>query len=134
MRILFLALLLLATAACAPTPGNAAPPTAGAAATAEDDAGRMLGDIGRSAAPGAVDTSCTTDADCTVKNVGNCCGEFPSCVNVDSPTFPEQVQAACGSQGRMSVCGFREVAGCSCVDGRCSNEYGSARGVEPVVR
>lgn len=35
-----------------------------------------------------IDRSCRSDADCTVKNVGNCCGAYPACVNVTSPTDP----------------------------------------------
>nr|WP_246109194.1 hypothetical protein [Vulcaniibacterium gelatinicum] len=70
-------------------------------------------------APVQVDRSCRNDADCTVKNVGNCCGYYPACVNVDSPTDPEGVQARCAREGIASVCGFPEIAGCRCVDGQC---------------
>jgi hypothetical protein len=68
---------------------------------------------------GTVDYACRTDADCTVKNVGNCCGYYPACVNVDSPTFPEQVKAACTASGMSSICGFPAISGCECVQGRC---------------
>lgn len=70
--------------------------------------------------PGEVDFSCRTDADCAVKNVGNCCGYFPACVNIDSPTFPEQVLAECVRNETMAICGFPDIAGCQCVEGRCS--------------
>lgn len=69
--------------------------------------------------PVQVDTSCRVDADCTVKNVGNCCGYYPACVNVDSPTDPEGVQAECARSGMASVCGFRDISACSCVAGQC---------------
>lgn len=69
---------------------------------------------------GEVDTSCSVDADCAVKDVGNCCGYYPACVNVDSPTFPEQVKARCEREGISSVCGFPEIRGCQCVEGRCA--------------
>jgi hypothetical protein len=69
--------------------------------------------------PVQVDTRCRSDADCTVKNVGNCCGAFPACVNVASPTDPDGVMAQCRASGRMSVCGFPQVTGCSCVSGQC---------------
>ncbi|HEY0333827.1 MAG TPA: hypothetical protein VGC74_08985 [Stenotrophomonas sp.] len=68
----------------------------------------------------ALDATCRTDADCTVKNVGNCCGAFPACVNVASPTNPAAVQAQCRASGRMSVCGFREISACQCVQGQCA--------------
>jgi hypothetical protein len=70
-------------------------------------------------APVQVDYSCRTDADCTVKNVGNCCGYYPACVNVDSPTDPEGVQQQCAKEGMVSVCGWAEISSCSCVQGRC---------------
>jgi hypothetical protein len=71
--------------------------------------------------PVALDRSCRTDADCTVKDVGNCCGAYPSCVNVDSPTDPEGVQAQCAAAGMASVCGFPAVTGCTCVSGQCED-------------
>ena len=73
---------------------------------------------------GEVDYSCQTDADCTIKNVGNCCGYYPACVNVDSPTFPEQVMADCAATGRSGVCGFPSISGCQCVEGRCEGIRG----------
>ena len=75
---------------------------------------------------GAVDYSCNTDADCTIKDIGNCCGYYPACVNVDSPTFPEQVKADCAASGRVGVCGFPSISGCQCVDGRCEGIQGMA--------
>lgn len=68
-----------------------------------------------------LDRSCRTDADCTVKNVGNCCGAYPACVNRNSPTDPAAVQAQCQREGRSSVCGFKEVSGCQCVQGQCQD-------------
>jgi hypothetical protein len=70
-------------------------------------------------APPEPERSCQVDADCAVKNVGNCCGYFPACVNRNAQTFPEQVKAACEREGRSSVCGFREISACRCVQNRC---------------
>lgn len=72
-----------------------------------------------------VDTSCRTSADCTVKNVGNCCGEYPACVNVNSPTDPAGVQAQCAAKGMASVCGFPSISGCQCVAGQCQSDNGA---------
>ena len=77
-----------------------------------------------------IDSSCATDADCTVKDVGNCCGYYPACVNVDSPTDPEGVKAACAESGRMSVCGFPVIEGCQCVEGRCEAQSPALPAVE----
>lgn len=71
------------------------------------------------APPPEPDRSCRVDADCTVKNVGNCCGYYPACVNVSAETFPEQVKAACEREGRMAICGFPEIQSCRCVAQRC---------------
>ncbi|UYB51534.1 hypothetical protein OCJ37_16385 [Xanthomonas sp. AM6] len=76
--------------------------------------------------PVKVDASCRSDADCAVKNVGNCCGAMPACVNRDSPTDPQGVMAQCQASGRMSVCGSPAIAGCQCVAGRCSAQGAQA--------
>jgi len=95
MRCLALSLALLLLAGCA---------TAAAPVVAPSD---------------AVDYSCRSHADCAIKNVGNCCGYYPACVNRDSPTFPEQVEAECEKSGMASVCGWPVIKGCACVEGRC---------------
>lgn len=71
------------------------------------------------ASPPEPDRRCTVDADCAVKNVGNCCGYFPACVNAQAETFPEQVKAACEAQGLSSICGFQDITACACIEGRC---------------
>jgi hypothetical protein len=70
-------------------------------------------------APSVVDASCKTDADCTIKDVGSCCGYRPACVNTASPTFPDKVKAECASSGRVSTCGFPAITGCTCNAGKC---------------
>ena len=68
---------------------------------------------------GQIDTRCRSNADCAVKNVGNCCGAMPACVNRDSPTDPQAVQAQCQAKGMMGLCGFREISACQCDNGQC---------------
>ena len=70
--------------------------------------------------PVKLDYHCTSAADCAVKDIGNCCGTYPACVNKDSPTNPAAVQAQCAKQGRMSACGFQPIDACSCTQGRCT--------------
>jgi hypothetical protein len=72
--------------------------------------------------PVKLDFSCRTDGDCAVKNVGNCCGAKPACVNANSPTDPEGVKAECARKGMMSMCGFKPVEGCQCVQGMCKDK------------
>ena len=68
---------------------------------------------------GQIDTRCRSNADCAVKNVGNCCGAMPACVNRDSITDPQAVQAQCQAKGMMGLCGFREISACQCDNGQC---------------
>jgi hypothetical protein len=75
-----------------------------------------------------IDYSCKVDADCAVKNVGNCCGYYPACVNRDSPTFPEAVQQRCAAEGVSSVCGFPVIERCTCSAGRCEAVTGARAG------
>lgn len=70
--------------------------------------------------PGNPDRSCRVDADCEVKDVGNCCGYYPMCVNRAATVNPEAVRADCAKRGMASVCGFPDIAGCSCVQGQCA--------------
>lgn len=91
-----LLLLLLACAGCAAAPATPVPSTA------------------------EVDTHCRRDADCVIKDVGNCCGRMPACVNRDSPVFPERVKAECARKGLSGVCGFPVIEACACVSGQCA--------------
>lgn len=149
LRLFALPLLLaLMGASCAPSPANApssssatvtssppsdpasttiSDPTAGPSQTAPiielpapSAAGLPI--ASNDAAPDEVSRSCKTSADCAVKNVGNCCGAYPACVNKDSPTFPDRVKAQCGKEHRMGVCGFPVINGCSCVAGKCETD------------
>lgn len=107
------------------TVAQAAPVDESRAPPLDAKAAEPVADATASGAAVKLDTSCRTDADCTVKDVGNCCGYYPACVNVNSPTDPEGVKAACASSGMMSTCGFKEIQGCQCVAGSCqSNDDG----------
>lgn len=119
---LLFALAALTACGAAQSGGNTAPPAAAAERAASGDAldAPLLRPDPTAAAASEVDYTCRTDTDCAVKDVGNCCGYYPACVNKDSPTFPEQVKAECEKNGVMAVCGFPEIAGCQCVQGRCA--------------
>ncbi len=70
-------------------------------------------------APVKLDRSCSTTADCTVKDVGSCCGTEPACVNVDSPVDPDGVRAECARRGESAACDVRDVSACQCIQGLC---------------
>lgn len=95
MRLTLLLILAMASIGCTPTRSLAA----------ADSAEVVL--------------TCRVDADCVVKNVGNCCGYYPACVHRDSPVFPDRVKAECAKKGMSSICGFPDIVACSCVAGRC---------------
>lgn len=121
------ALLLVGCTAPAPSPDAPTPATpAPVAATAPQQPEPAVQTPEATERKVATDASapsrsCRTDSDCAVKNVGNCCGAFPMCVNKDAKTDPASVQAQCAKAGVASICGFQEVSGCQCVKGQCEN-------------
>ena len=66
-----------------------------------------------------LDASCQTDDDCAKKNVGNCCGYYPGCVNKNTETHPEMVSKICAERGLAGICGFPDFETCQCVEGTC---------------
>lgn len=125
---LLLILALLQTACTSPMAGNTtgtAPLPAGTAQTDTPQPTRAPPPMSSPLparevrAPVTVTTHCKTSADCAVKNVGNCCGMQPACVNKDSPTDPAAVQAQCNAKGMMGICGFKEISACQCDNGQC---------------
>lgn len=116
MLLVSVVLLALALGACAAPPADAGAPPAGT-----DPVAVASGD------PLDLDTGCRVDSDCEVKNVGNCCGYFPACVNKDAQPDPGAVQARCAELGMASVCGFREIQACTCVENRCEAVQRSLR-------
>ena len=124
MRLPFalIATLLLTLAACAaPAP------------TPESDPSPATPPMGMKSGAVVLDKSCKSDADCAVKDVGNCCGYYPVCVNKDSPTDPAGVQAQCRAQGRVGVCGFPSIASCQCRNGQCESAGSGAIRVDGPV-
>jgi hypothetical protein len=69
--------------------------------------------------PVQIDRSCKADADCVIKDIGSCCGAFPSCVNRDSPADPAAVKAACEKNGQTTHCSRRVLEQCACRQGQC---------------
>mmetsp|Transcript_26191 Transcript_26191/g.77483 ORF Transcript_26191/g.77483 Transcript_26191/m.77483 type:complete len:144 (-) Transcript_26191:428-859(-) len=65
------------------------------------------------------DYYCNEHTDCAVKNVGNCCGNFPECVSVSfCPDLPS-VESWCKSNDISSVCGWHNVQACVCENKKC---------------
>lgn len=81
-----------------------------------------------------IDYSCAGDAQCTIKDIGSCCGYRPACVNVDSPTDPAGVKAACERDGTAGICGFPSISACQCVNSRCEGIAGPSPAATPVSK
>lgn len=125
LRLAALAVTLL-LAACVPTPATpvaTVQPTAAQASapTPAATAGANPASLADLEHP---DRRCTGDADCQVKNVGNCCGAFPTCVNKAAPVDAQAVKAQCAREHRFGMCHAIAVRGCSCVQGQCNNVTG----------
>lgn len=90
--------------------------------------------LGNNAFTDGVDTSCRTDADCTVKDIGSCCGYYPACVNINSPTFPERARAICAESGTSGTCGFPAIQQCQCVENRCEALMDAVLPDSPSIR
>jgi hypothetical protein len=58
--------------------------------------------------------SCQTANDCTIRNVGSCCGYFPRCANANAIFTPPSC-----TDGVVGVCGFPNIDSCSCESGQC---------------
>ena len=67
----------------------------------------------------SINYSCSQASDCTIKDVGNCCGAFPKCVNKDAMVNRDLVRDACKKEKRMGVCGFPSLVSCKCVEKKC---------------
>jgi len=65
--------------------------------------------------------SCDSDSDCAVKDVHNCCGYYPRCVNKGYIPDIEAVQRECKEKGIVSICGFAEITGCKCINSKCES-------------
>lgn len=117
IRFALAAALIGLMAACAAPPSSA---TAQSDAPATKPAPKTGGPLPALRGGGdRIDRSCSTNADCTVKDVRNCCGAMPACVNVNARIDPTKVQEDCKRGGMMSVCGFPAIEGCKCNRGRC---------------
>lgn len=122
-----LPVVLLLAGCAAPTSSQSAPdaPAAQAPVAAEPapvaQAPRAMETAPAPKAADELGRSCNTNSDCAVKDVGNCCGAYPMCVNKDTKTDPAAVRAQCEKEGMASICGFQEVSGCQCVKGQCEN-------------
>jgi hypothetical protein len=69
---------------------------------------------------------CNIDSDCVVKDVHNCCGYFPRCVNKDYIPDIEAVERKCQEEGIMDICGYPEITHCKCIENTCKSMHGDS--------
>ena len=67
----------------------------------------------------SIDYSCSTDSDCIKKNVGNCCGFFPKCVNKNFEPNKGLLKELCKEENAFSICGYPEITSCKCTNNKC---------------
>lgn len=67
----------------------------------------------------SINYQCTKNSDCDIKDVHNCCGGYPKCVNKRAKVDPDFVRNSCKKEGLMSVCGFPTINSCICNNGKC---------------
>ncbi len=62
-----------------------------------------------------IDYSCNAYSDCEIKNVGNYCGYYPLCVNINYQPHPPELKS--------NICGFPSIDGCECVENKCRGTF-----------
>ncbi len=67
----------------------------------------------------SIDYSCKTDSDCEIKDIGNCCGHYLQCINMNSKTDTLLVSSLCEQENAVSICSVQEISSCTCKNRRC---------------
>jgi len=68
----------------------------------------------------SMESPCTADSECEVKDVGNCCGSYPGCVRTDANPDRKWVQQFCATNGIAGICGMPKIESCKCEQERCT--------------
>ncbi|KAL7577795.1 hypothetical protein ACA910_010550 [Epithemia clementina (nom. ined.)] len=74
--------------------------------------------------PYKIDYRCMSDEDCALKDVGNCCGSFMKCTNID---FVPDYSKRCPDPSRPDACGWVEIDFCVCLNGKCEGHQEPVR-------
>jgi len=119
IRFFLAACLSAAAAACTAPPTSAATDSAQSAPAPAKPQPAAGGPLPAERMGAQIDRSCRADADCVIKDVRNCCGAMPACVNVDAKIDPSKMQEDCKRGGMAAVCGFQAIESCKCARGQC---------------
>ena len=64
---------------------------------------------------------CKSNSDCEIKNIGSCCGYYPSCVNKNFSPDLDAVRKECKEMWFVSVCWHEVIDRCRCVNNTCES-------------
>jgi hypothetical protein len=64
---------------------------------------------------------CDAPSDCEIKDIHNCCGYYPRCVNKDYIPDIEAVKKKCIENDIVSICGYPEISECRCIENSCKS-------------
>jgi len=67
----------------------------------------------------SIDYTCVKNSDCVIKNVYNCCGAYPKCVNKNAIINSNFASQNCSKEGFDSICGFPSIDSCQCINSKC---------------
>jgi len=71
----------------------------------------------------SIDYSCNVDADCEIKNAGDCCSIYAMrCTNKNAQVNPDYLNGLCDSVEGSRMCpaiGIMPIDYCECKDNRC---------------
>jgi hypothetical protein len=81
-----------------------------------------------------INYNCAVDSDCEVKNIGDCCGYYPKCVNSEANVDPELVSKTCQKEGLVSGCGYQDVDICECISGQCVGDNKKNREFQELIK
>lgn len=71
----------------------------------------------------SIDYSCTQNLDCEIKDVSNCCGYYPECVNKNAIVNSTFVMEECQKEALGGACGFPSINTCKCENNLCVGHY-----------
>ncbi|MBS3074963.1 hypothetical protein J4429_00730 [Candidatus Pacearchaeota archaeon] len=67
----------------------------------------------------SINYTCEQPEDCEIKDVRNCCGYHPECVNKNSIVNASLVKELCEHGAQTGLCGYKDIKSCKCEKNKC---------------
>ncbi len=69
--------------------------------------------------------SCNFNFECKIKDIHDCCGYYPECVNSNAKVDPDFVDRICGKEVRLCPLGVftSDTTSCKCINKKCQWSY-----------